>query len=206
MGTTSKKDGDKMATSLYNEIMTSIRQSLNFDAIQNTTRRPFNRDVQGAAASGLPNNEFGEILRRFINNNHTDDATRTSINNAIVMASQRYNIDPNLIQAVIQHESGFRVDAVSHAGAMGLMQLMPGTADSLGVVSPFDINENILGGTRYLRRMLDRFDGDLSLALAAYNAGAGAVERHGGIPPFRETQNYVPRVLNSFAELSANNR
>ncbi|MCL2610879.1 MAG: lytic transglycosylase domain-containing protein, partial [Defluviitaleaceae bacterium] len=85
-------------------------------------------------------------------------------------------------------------NAVSSAGAMGLMQLMPRTAESLGVTDPFNISQNVHGGTKYLRNLLDRFDGDLELALAGYNAGAGNVIRHGGIPPFRETQNYVPRV------------
>jgi len=113
-------------------------------------------------------------------------------------AGERFNISPNLLKAVAQVESNFRPNVTSTAGAMGIMQLMPGTARGLGVDDPFDPEQNIMGGARYLRQMLDRFDGDVSLALAAYNAGPGAVQRHGGIPPFRETQNYVPRVLALF--------
>ena len=126
---------------------------------------------------------------------HGDKFLRRAIDAEIEAASIRHDLDPNLVRAVIRVESNYRHDAVSHAGAMGLMQLMPRTAESLGVVDPFDIRQNIDGGTRYLRRMLDMFDNDVSLAVAAYNAGAGAVRRHGGIPPFRETQNHVPRVL-----------
>ena len=113
-------------------------------------------------------------------------------------AGQKYNLSPDLLKAVAKVESTFRPHIVSKSGAMGIMQLMPGTARYLGVDDPFDPEQNIMGGTRYLRENLDRFDGDIKLALAAYNAGWPAVKKHGGIPPFRETQAYVPKVLGYF--------
>jgi len=118
------------------------------------------------------------------------------IKTSIVKAAQKYDLPVNLITSVIRAESNFDVKAVSHAGAQGLMQLMPQTARALGVKNPFDVEENIDGGSRYLRKMLDSFGGDIKLALAAYNAGPEAVIKYGGtVPPYRETQQYVKRVL-----------
>lgn len=109
-------------------------------------------------------------------------------------AAAHYDMDPNLIRAVMQAESAFHPYAVSRAGAEGLMQLMPSLADEMGVSNAFDPRENIFGGVRYLKRLLDYHDGNIDLALASYNAGPGNVERYGGVPPFRETRNYVHTI------------
>lgn len=109
--------------------------------------------------------------------------------------AERFDVEYELARAIVAVESCFDPKAVSRVGAQGLMQLMPTTAEALGVRDSFDVHENLRAGIQYFQQLHDRYNGDIVLALAAYNAGPGAVDRHGGIPPYRETENYVDRVL-----------
>ncbi|MGA7922021.1 MAG: lytic transglycosylase domain-containing protein [Candidatus Acidiferrales bacterium] len=113
-------------------------------------------------------------------------------------SAARHQVDPALVKAVINTESGWNTHAVSNKGAVGLMQLIPGTAQRFGVGNLFDPAQNVEGGTTYLKSLLDRYDGDLNKSLAAYNAGEGAVDRSGGVPAYRETQNYVRKVTDQY--------
>lgn len=132
----------------------------------------------------------------YTNSHGSSDSTRYDYE--IRRIGRRYNVDPSLIKAIIHTESDFDDQAVSRCGAQGLMQLMPGTARDLQVSDPFNPQENIDGGTRYIRSLLDNFNEDLVLSLAAYNAGPGLVSRTGGVPNIPETQNYIEMVLKRY--------
>ena len=136
-----------------------------------------------------PVQEFQGILKNGLN------TIKEDMDSIFEEASALYQIPSKLLRAVAKAESGFNPKAVSKAGAMGVMQLMPGTARSLGVSDPYNARQNILGGAKYLKQNLDRFGGDVSLALAAYNAGPNSVTKYGGIPPYKETQNYVKKIM-----------
>jgi soluble lytic murein transglycosylase-like protein len=124
-------------------------------------------------------------------------SSRTNVSNIVEKWAKQYNLDPILVEEVIRQESNFSIAATSRVGAQGLMQLMPGTAELMGVGDSNDPNQNVAGGTRYLAEQLTRF-GRLDYALAAYNAGPGAVSSYGGIPPYAETINYVTRIVNAY--------
>src|SRR5919106_3701770 len=146
--------------------------------------------------TNVPNHTgYRRVLRERNGQVSINSLVNGSYDDLILTASGRYNIDAHLIRAVIKAESDFNSNARSHKGAMGLMQLMPETARFHNVSDAYDPGENVDGGVRHLRMLLDRYQGDVELSLAAYNAGSGAVEKHGGIPPFMETRDYVRRVL-----------
>lgn len=125
-------------------------------------------------------------------------AQSTNIDELIQTFGEKYDVDEDFIKAIIKQESGFNTRATSKKGAMGLMQLMPKTAESLGVIDAYNPSQNIEGGVKYLKGLLEKYDNNKELALAAYNAGSGAVKKYGGIPPYKETQNYVNTIMNTY--------
>jgi Transglycosylase SLT domain len=131
-------------------------------------------------------------------NSHGHHASPEEIDESIVMAAARHNVDPNLVRAVVKVESNFNSNAVSRKGAMGLMQLMPKTARELKVKNPFDPQQNVDAGVRHLKYLLENYNGDVNLTLAAYNAGEGAVRRSAGVPHYSETQDYVRKITHLY--------
>lgn len=152
-----------------------------------------------------PDSDFQSILdssmdsaSNAFNPRFGEDVSKEEINGLIDSYSEKNGLDSDFVRAVVKQESGFNERATSRCGAAGLMQLMPGTAKGLGVTNPYDAEQNVKGGTKMLANLLKTYGGNKELALAAYNAGGGAVKKYGGIPPYGETQRYVKNVLSMY--------
>ena len=164
------------------------------------------KDANGVMTfTNVPNHAgYHRVLKENAGQTYLGSAISNSYEELIRSIAGRHNLDTDLVRAVIRAESDFNSTARSSKGAMGLMQLMPDTARLHNVIDAFDPSDNVEGGVRHLKMLLERYQGSLELSLAAYNAGSGAVEKHGGIPPFAETREYVRRVLRFYDSYRGN--
>lgn len=158
----------------------------------------------GRRPSPAPNQPFAAVVAAAApTEGDTPGVARSEVERLVSADAAAWNVDPALIEAIVANESGFNERATSPAGARGLMQLMPATAAGLDVTDAYDPAQNVWAGTRYLRGLLDRFGGNVELAVAAYNAGPGAVEKYGGVPPYAETRTYVRAVAADYEKYRA---
>lgn len=192
--------------------------SIEISGLDIAIRRMQTIEKQFASLSDVTNSSSGfqSILDAKLNKTNDNNSQskvfknefvdKAEIDGLIEKYSNKNGLDKDFVKALVKQESGFNPNATSKCGAMGLMQLMPATAQGLGVSNAYDVEQNIAGGTKYLKSMIDRFDGDAKLALAAYNAGPNAVKKYGGIPPYQETQNYVKNVLSIYENMKGGNK
>lgn len=188
---------------VFREILASSEAQIPSNSVFNTNTAP---KITKEKLAPLPfgslskpvSVEKTEVKKETSSLSNTVSKTKDAIMGYIKEASEKHGVEEKLIKALIKQESGFNPNAVSSAGALGLMQLMPSTAKYLGVQDALNPKENIEGGVKYLKQMLDKYNGNKILALAAYNAGPGAVDKYDGVPPYKETQNYVRAVLKNY--------
>lgn len=162
-------------------------------------------DVNGKIYNNesLSNLSMSQALQNLEPENETSSinstyASKSQLISMINQVAQKHGVDEKLVQALIKQESGFNPNAKSKVGAIGLMQLMPSTAKAMGVKNPYNAAQNVEGGVKYLKSMLNKYNGNIILALAAYNAGPGAVDKYSGVPPYKETENYVKNILANY--------
>jgi len=177
----------------------SYNQRVGLESTNNIYKTP--DVVLSKAGIPLKNLSFDKILSE-TREKLPVNSEKWVVEDAIDKAHNQTKIDKDLIRAIIKTESGFNINATSKTGAQGLMQLMPETAKALNVTNPFDPHQNVSAGSKYLADLIFQFKGDLHLALAAYNAGPGAVQKYKGVPPFNETKNYIDKVLKAYNDFS----
>ena len=186
---------NKTNTPSFEKVLQSTTKSIFGTLLLNPQLKSVNADIVRQSPQISLTNSINEAMAIQAN---TQPASKSQILNVVSQISKKHGVDEKLVQALIKQESGFNPKAKSKAGAMGLMQLMPSTAKNLGVKDPYNIVQNVEGGVKYLKSMLDKYNGNMILALAAYNAGPGAVDKYDGVPPYKETQNYVRNILANY--------
>lgn len=200
---TNQKD-ENTTTSLFSSLFNNELNSLGLSASSNIIDIPQPTLSYGETVAqllGKSTTSPVQLIEDEIEGTTSSSSIKKTSNNVdriINEMANKYDVDPKLIRSIIKHESGFNPNAVSSVGAKGLMQIMPSNFESYGITNPFDPKQNIEAGTRMIKANLRKYNGNVELALAAYNAGSGNVKKYGGIPPFKETQNYVRKVTESY--------